>query len=403
MSDDFEQDPEEAARLADRRAEKLSRAIETARSRRQLAGKGAQPTRPVRKAKLPPPPPVDPDDLRAMGLPVLSGGLGHSEPSAEVPVARAPVTKAPVTKAPVTKAPVTKLSPLILGTGATRALGPNEQTAPVAAPSADTPRKLFGGPPAATSQTTPTVAPPPEPAIPLLRLNGVRTDIARYRILQGVDLDVPKGQVTMLLGRNGVGKTTTLRTIMGLWRAREGDIWMDGRNLAAMQPAAIARAGIGYVPEDMGIFGDLTVEENMRLGALSGRLNRTRIDWLLRAFPALQTFWTKPAATLSGGQKQMLSIARTIVEPRRLYLIDEPTKGLAPAIISTLVAALRELKHEGATILMVEQNFAVARALGDTCAVMDDGRVVWSGAMATLAEEPHLQAELMGLHLEAGH
>lgn len=388
MSDDFEQDPEEAARLADRRAEKLSRAIETARSRRQVAGKGAQPIRPVRKAKLPPPPPVDPDDLRAMGLPVLRGGLGHSAPSAEAPVA---------------KAPVNKVSPLILGTGATRALGPNEQTPPVAAPSANTPRKLFGGPPAATSQTTPAVAPPPEPAIPLLRLNGVRTDIARYRILQGVDLDVPKGQVTMLLGRNGVGKTTTLRTIMGLWRAREGDIWMDGRNLAAMQPAAIARAGIGYVPEDMGIFGDLTVEENMRLGALSGRLNRTRIDWLLRAFPALQTFWTKPAATLSGGQKQMLSIARTIVEPRRLYLIDEPTKGLAPAIISTLVAALRELKHEGATILMVEQNFAVARALGDTCAVMDDGRVVWSGAMATLAEDPHLQAELMGLHLEAGH
>lgn len=393
MSDEDDQGRSEAERISDRRAEKLSRAIETARVRRNATdGGGATPRKP-RKAKLPPPPPVDPDDLRAMGLPIPK--------AVEDPEVTAPDMSSSDTS-----------GPLILGTGETRAVAPSDLTPPepegtegAELDPSPKPRGLFGRPTAAP-EPQPMAARPTtsadKPTVPLLRLNGVFTDIGRYRILQGVDLEVPEGQVTMLLGRNGVGKTTTLRTIMGLWRAREGDIWMDGRNLAALPPTAIACAGVGYVPEDMGIFGDLTVEENMRLGALSGRPNRTRLEWLLGAFPALKTFWTRPAMTLSGGQKQMLSIARTMVEPRRLYLIDEPTKGLAPAIISTLAGALKELKHEGATILMVEQNFAVAKALGDSCAVMDDGQVVWTGKMATLAGDPALQAELMGLHLEPG-
>lgn len=236
---------------------------------------------------------------------------------------------------------------------------------------------------------------------PILVLNAVHTDIAQYHILQGVDLVVPRGQVTMLLGRNGVGKTTTLKTIMGQWAAKTGEILYDGQNITQMPVSSRARAGIGFVPEDMGIFADLTVEENMVLGANSGALDPKRKDWLLRAFPALGTFWTSEAGNLSGGQKQMLSIARAMAEDRRLYLIDEPTKGLAPAIVSTMAGALRELKAQGASILLVEQNFSVAKALGDTAAVMDEGRVIWSGDMAELATNNDLQERLMGLSMEA--
>lgn len=236
---------------------------------------------------------------------------------------------------------------------------------------------------------------------PILRLEGVHTDIAQYHILQGVDLEVPRGAVTMLLGRNGVGKTTTLRTAIGHWRARAGRILFDGEDVTATKTADRARMGIGYVPEDMGIFSDLTVEENMTLAAVSGPLDPARRDWIFGAFPPLRTFWKSPAGTLSGGQKQMLSIARAMAEERKLYLIDEPTKGLAPAIVSTMAGALRELKTQGASILLVEQNFAVAKALGDHAAVMDDGRIVWTGPMSDLATDAGLQERLMGLSMEA--
>ncbi|WP_296765750.1 ABC transporter ATP-binding protein [Sediminimonas sp.] len=235
---------------------------------------------------------------------------------------------------------------------------------------------------------------------PILTLEGVYTDIAQYHILHDLDLAVPRGGVTMLLGRNGVGKTTTLRTIMGLWRTKRGTITLDGRDLGAMATAERARLGIGYVPEDMGIFSDLTVAENMTLAAASGPLDAARLEWIFAAFPPLRTFWRSEAGNLSGGQKQMLAIARAMAEERRLYLIDEPTKGLAPAIISTMAGALRDLKSRGASILLVEQNFAVAKALGDSAAVMDDGRVIWAGAMAELAGDAALQERLMGLSME---
>ena len=236
---------------------------------------------------------------------------------------------------------------------------------------------------------------------PILTLEGLHTDIAQYHILQGVDLTVPRGGVTMLLGRNGVGKTTTLRTIIGHWQAKSGSITFDGKDITRLPVPARARSGIGFVPEDMGIFVDLTVEENMILAAASGPLDPARRDWLFEAFPPLRTFWQSEAGTLSGGQKQMLSIARAMAEDRKLYLIDEPTKGLAPAIISTMAGALRELKAQGASILLVEQNFSVAKALGDTAAVMDDGRIVWSGEMSELANDADLQERLMGLSMEA--
>lgn len=238
-------------------------------------------------------------------------------------------------------------------------------------------------------------------AEPILTLNNLYTDIAQYHILQGVDLQVPRGQVTMLLGRNGVGKTTTLKTIMGQWTAKSGEIRYNGQEMTQIPVSARARVGIGFVPEDMGIFRDLTVEENMILGCTSGPLDPKRKDWLLGAFPALGTFWHSEAGNLSGGQKQMLSIARAMAEERQLYLIDEPTKGLAPAIVSTMAQALRELKAQGASILLVEQNFSVAKALGDTAAVMDDGRVIWNGDMAELATNSDLQERLMGLSMEA--
>ena len=236
---------------------------------------------------------------------------------------------------------------------------------------------------------------------PVLELKGVNTHIGRYHILQGVDFSVPKNQLTMLLGRNGAGKTTCLRTIMGLWRASSGRIHFDGRDISALPTPSIATLGIGYVPESMGIFAGLTVRENLVLAARSGPLDEARLDWIFRYFEALKRFWDLPAGNLSGGQKQMLAIARAIIEPRKLVLVDEPTKGLAPAIIQNLVEVFAELKKTDTTILMVEQNFHAARALGDSVAVMDSGRIVHAGSMKDLAADEALQNRLLGLSLEA--
>ena len=239
----------------------------------------------------------------------------------------------------------------------------------------------------------------------LLELNGVHTHIGAYHILHGVDLTVPEGQVTMLLGRNGAGKTTTLRTVMGLWAASQGSISFKGQRIEGRPTPEIASQGIAYVPENMGIFTDLTVQENMVLAARSARneheLDRTRLEWIFGLFPALKKFWLYPAGKLSGGQKQMLAVARAICEPRALILIDEPSKGLAPSIIQNLISAFRELKSQKTTILLVEQNFMMAKALGDQVAVMDNGRVVHSGAMAELATDESLQQRLLGLSLGA--
>jgi branched-chain amino acid transport system ATP-binding protein len=234
----------------------------------------------------------------------------------------------------------------------------------------------------------------------LLRMTGIHTHIGPYHILHGVNLEVPLGGLTMLLGRNGSGKTTTLRTIMGLWHASAGSIQFDGSAIRDKPTPEIAVAGIGYVPETMGIFSDLTVHENMVLAARSGPVDDHRLQWIFGLFPALKTFWSQRAGVLSGGQKQMISIARALIEPRKLILIDEPTKGLAPSIILNMIAAFRELKDRRTTILLVEQNFLVAKSLGDTVAVMEDGRIVYTGEMAELAEDSNLQQRLLGLHLD---
>ncbi|MFL6714353.1 MAG: ABC transporter ATP-binding protein [Sulfurifustis sp.] len=240
---------------------------------------------------------------------------------------------------------------------------------------------------------------------PLLRLEGVHTRIGAYHILHGVDFDVPRGGVTLLLGRNGAGKTTTLRTIMGLWRAAQGRITFAGKDITRLGTPAIAQAGIAYVPEDMGIFSDLTVRENLLLAARSARgienLDKARLDWIFDLFPAIKTFWLHPAGKLSGGQKQMLAIARAVIEPRALLLVDEPSKGLAPAIVAHLAAAFRQLKESETTILLVEQNFHFAKQLGDHVVIVDDGRVAHRGALTELAADSKRQQELLGLSLAA--
>jgi branched-chain amino acid transport system ATP-binding protein len=237
----------------------------------------------------------------------------------------------------------------------------------------------------------------------LLTLTGVHTHIGAYHILHGVDLVVPRGQLTMLLGRNGAGKTTTLRTIMGLWRASQGRVVFDGRDITALPTPQIAGLGIAYVPENMGIFADLTVRENLLLAARGARhaaqMDPQRLQWIFSLFPAVEKFWNHPAGKLSGGQKQMLAVARAIVEPRELLVIDEPSKGLAPAIINNMIDAFAQLKASGVTLLLVEQNINFARRLGDTVAVMDNGVVVHAGSMQALAEDEALQQELLGLAL----
>lgn len=233
----------------------------------------------------------------------------------------------------------------------------------------------------------------------LLRLDNVHTHIAQYHILHGVSLEVPEGGVHVILGRNGAGKTTTLRTIIGLWRAREGSVHYRGRDITQMQTPDIAQLGIAFVPENMGIFGGLTVEENMRLATRDGSFDAVRLKRIHELFPAMQQFWTKSAHALSGGQKQMLAISRAIIEPRELILIDEPTKGLAPSIIRNMIAAFREIAQE-TTILLVEQNFHFAKALGQSVAVLDDGRIVHRGTMADLAADAELQRRFLSLSMD---
>ncbi len=235
----------------------------------------------------------------------------------------------------------------------------------------------------------------------LLVLEGVHTHIGAYHILHGVDFAVPRGQLTMLLGRNGAGKTTTLRTVMGLWRAHRGQVLFNGQDITQLSTPRIAGLGIAYVPENMGIFADLTVKENMLLAARAARrieeLDDTRLKWIFQLFPAVEKFWNHPAGKLSGGQKQMLAVARAIIEPRELLIVDEPSKGLAPAIINNMIDAFAQLKQTGTTILLVEQNISFAKRLGDFVAVMDNGKVVHAGSMQELADNEDMQHALLGL------
>lgn len=233
----------------------------------------------------------------------------------------------------------------------------------------------------------------------LLSITNLSVSIGQYAVLHGVTFDVPKGGVFVLLGRNGAGKTTTLRAIMGLWQPSPGSIHFDGEDITGLHTSDIARRGIAYVPENMGIFGGLTVAENMILATADGSYDSDRLDWVYGLFPALKTFWDKPAGALSGGQKQMLAVARAIIEPRKLILVDEPTKGLAPSIIDAMAEGFREISEQ-TTILLVEQNFAFARSLGRDMGVIEDGQIVHTGTMEAFAADAALQDRLLSLSAE---
>ncbi|MGB2201289.1 MAG: ABC transporter ATP-binding protein [Pseudooceanicola atlanticus] len=230
----------------------------------------------------------------------------------------------------------------------------------------------------------------------LLTLTNMQTNIGEYAVLHDISLTVPEGGVFVLLGRNGAGKTTTLRSIMGMWRPSPGSVMFRGQDITTLHTADIARLGIAFVPENMGIFGGLTVEENLVLATARGKFDRDRLNRIYRLFPALEKFWTKQAWSLSGGQKQMLSVARAIIEPRDLILIDEPTKGLAPAIVDAMAEAFREIS-DTTTILLVEQNFEFAKSLGRDMAVIDDGRIAHAGSMADFVADRALQDRLLSL------
>ena len=235
----------------------------------------------------------------------------------------------------------------------------------------------------------------------MLTVTDVELRVGARLLMDEVNFRVDKGDKVGLVGRNGAGKTTTLRTIMGLWQARTGSISLAGEAIEELATPDIAQRGVGYVPESMAVFSDLTVKENLVLAARNGPLDEAQLAWIFGFFPALKKFWLSRAGSLSGGQKQMLSIARAIVEPRKLLLIDEPTKGLAPAIVMSLIECLKEIKRRGVTILLVEQNFHAARELGDQVLVMDNGTIVHRGEMAALAADVPLQERLLGLSLEA--
>jgi branched-chain amino acid transport system ATP-binding protein len=231
----------------------------------------------------------------------------------------------------------------------------------------------------------------------ILKSDGVHTFIGQHQILQGVSFEAKADAVTVLIGRNGAGKSTTLRTIMGLLPAAEGKVIFNGQEIQSMKPYDIARLGIGFVPEHMGIFTDLTVEENMQVAMLrEDAATAERLERVLEMFTALGDFWRAKAGILSGGQKQMLAIARAIVNDTSLLLIDEPTKGLAPIIINALIDAINQIKRHSVVVL-VEQNFYMASSVGDHFHIMDDGKVVHSGLMEELVKDEELQSRYLGI------
>lgn len=231
----------------------------------------------------------------------------------------------------------------------------------------------------------------------ILTMERVETFISQYHILQGINFEAKAGEVSVLLGRNGAGKTTTLRTIMGLTPASKGAIQFDGKDITKMTPYDIANSGIGYVPEDQGIFGRLTVEENMKV-AIRKETNATmqKQAYIFELFPDLKKFWKKQGGNLSGGQKQMLAMARAFVNDSKLLLIDEPSKGLAPIVIEKVMEAITEMKKH-TSIVLVEQNFMMASKIGDTFTLIDDGRTVQSGEMQGLIEDEQLKRKYLGI------
>jgi branched-chain amino acid transport system ATP-binding protein len=233
----------------------------------------------------------------------------------------------------------------------------------------------------------------------LLRLEAGQAFYGESHVLQGVSLELARGEVLSLLGRNGAGKTTTLKTVMGILRARGGTIRFGGEPIADLAPYRIARLGIGYVPETRGIFPSLSVAENLDLGArpgVDGGSAWTR-ERVFELFPRLHERRESGGGKLSGGEQQMLSIARALLTNPRLLILDEPTEGLAPVVVEEIEAVLRRLKTEGLSILLVEQNLGFALAFADRAAVLGKGRVRWTGTPAEFERADEIRHRWLGL------
>ena len=226
----------------------------------------------------------------------------------------------------------------------------------------------------------------------LLSVSDLHVYLGESHILQGVDFEVADGGVTAILGRNGVGKTTTLRALMGL-AERSGSVVYDGSEIAATPTHRIVRRGVGYVPEDRDVFAGLTVEENLRLAE---RDEEPRYDLVHDLFPELKQRAKQPAGTLSGGQQQMVAIARALLNDNRLLLVDEPTKGLAPLLVAE-VARVLERVAELTTVVLVEQNLGVVQRVARHAVVIDTGRVVHAGPARDLLADQALVHRLLGV------
>ena len=220
----------------------------------------------------------------------------------------------------------------------------------------------------------------------ILEVQDIHTFIGQYHILQGVNVTVPKGSITALLGRNGAGKTTTLKSILGLTPPRQGKVTFEGREVQGMRSFEIASMGIGFVPEHRAIFRDLTVEENLKLAERQKGDYLRKKEFVVNLFPDLQRLIALPGTSLSGGQQQMLAIARALVADNRLLLIDEPSEGLAPVIIEHMMSAIRTLSKDS-TVILVEQNFLVASQLAEYYVIIEEGRSVQAGKMKDLVND----------------
>ncbi len=232
----------------------------------------------------------------------------------------------------------------------------------------------------------------------ILRLTDVHLRIDGSHILQGVDCTVTAGGVTALLGRNGVGKSTTLKAVLGLLPST-GEIAFDGAQINGVLTHRIVRSGIGYVPEDREVFSGLTVEENLRLAEVPG--TAPDYDIVRELFPDLLERRRQRAGTLSGGQQQMLALARVLLGPTRLLLVDEPTKGLAPRLVDEVGDLLARVA-ERTTVLLVEQNLQLVRRIADAVIVLDTGRVVHRSAASSLLNDDALVNELLGVATSTG-
>ena len=230
----------------------------------------------------------------------------------------------------------------------------------------------------------------------VLEIQDIHTFIGQFHILEGVSVTVPKGEITVLLGRNGAGKTTTLRSIMGLNPATKGDIRFEGRSIRNDRTYKIGQMGIGYVPEHRAIFKSLSVRENLELAERESGDLKKRIGFIFDLFPDLERLYHLYGGQLSGGQQQMLAVARALVPENRLLLIDEPSEGLAPIIIEQLMGAIKRLASE-TTVLLVEQNFIMASQLANHYVVIEEGRSVSAGAMQELRDNPDLVQKYLGV------